>query len=79
MQMEELLKEVALSEYRKKRMDSFIQQITDLLKTVPETPVVEVSTQCLELCPSESPDFSIIILSLRSLNTLSAQTQYLKN
>lgn len=43
MQMEELLKEVALSERRKKQMDSFIQQITDLLKSVPETPVVELS------------------------------------
>lgn len=59
--MEELLKEVALSERRKRQMDSFIQQITDLLKSVPETPVVEVSTQCLELCLSE-PDFTIVIL-----------------
>ncbi|XP_053336445.1 nucleolar protein 6 [Clarias gariepinus] len=43
MQMEELLKEVALSERRKKQMDSFIQEITDLLESVPETPVVEMS------------------------------------
>lgn len=42
--MEELLREVALSERRKKQMDSFIQQITDLLNSVPDTPVVEVST-----------------------------------
>lgn len=41
--MEELLKEVALSERRKKQMDSFIQEITDLLESVPETPVVEVT------------------------------------
>lgn len=45
--MEELLKEVALSERRKKLMDSFMQEITDLLKSVPKTPVVEVSTQHL--------------------------------
>ncbi|KAI5088223.1 nucleolar protein 6 [Silurus meridionalis] len=43
MQMDELLKEVVLSERRKKQLDSFVQEITDLLKSVPETPVVELS------------------------------------
>lgn len=65
LQMEELLKEVALSERRKKQMDSFIQQITDLLKSVPETPVVEVSTQCLELCTSETDFFILWFYSLK--------------
>lgn len=41
-QMEELLKEVALSEHRKKLVDSFVQQITDFLQCVPESEVVEV-------------------------------------
>uniref|UniRef100_A0A8C9XKN0 Nucleolar protein 6 n=1 Tax=Sander lucioperca TaxID=283035 RepID=A0A8C9XKN0_SANLU len=43
MQMEELLKEVALSERRKQQIDSFIQTVTKLLRTVPESPEVEVS------------------------------------
>ncbi|XP_072520710.1 nucleolar protein 6 [Salminus brasiliensis] len=43
MQMEELLKEVALSERRKKLVDSFVQEITDLLQSVPESPVVELT------------------------------------
>uniref|UniRef100_A0A3B4DB22 Nucleolar protein 6 n=1 Tax=Pygocentrus nattereri TaxID=42514 RepID=A0A3B4DB22_PYGNA len=43
MQMDELLKEVALSERRKKLVDSFVQQITDVLQSVPETPVVELT------------------------------------
>ncbi|XP_078106622.1 nucleolar protein 6 [Sander vitreus] len=43
MQMEELLKEVALSERRKRQIDSFIQTVTKLLQTVPESPEVEVS------------------------------------
>ncbi|XP_034728386.1 nucleolar protein 6 [Etheostoma cragini] len=43
MQMEELLKEVALSERRKQKIDSFIQTVTKLLQTVPESPEVEVS------------------------------------
>ncbi|KAI4898333.1 hypothetical protein NFI96_024564 [Prochilodus magdalenae] len=43
MQMEELLKEVALSERRKKLVDSFVEQITDVLQSVPETPVVELT------------------------------------
>ncbi|XP_068422667.1 nucleolar protein 6 [Clinocottus analis] len=43
MQMEELLKEVALSERRKRQIDSFIQTVTMLLQTVPESPVVELS------------------------------------
>uniref|UniRef100_A0A8C4IVS4 Nucleolar protein 6 n=1 Tax=Dicentrarchus labrax TaxID=13489 RepID=A0A8C4IVS4_DICLA len=43
MQMEELLKEVALSERRKQRIDSFILTVTELLQAVPESPEVEVS------------------------------------
>ncbi|XP_028852070.1 nucleolar protein 6 [Denticeps clupeoides] len=43
MQMEELLKEVALSERRKRLADSFVQRVTELLHAVPETPVTEVS------------------------------------
>ncbi|XP_061584958.1 nucleolar protein 6 [Cololabis saira] len=43
MQMEELLKEVALSERRKQQIDSFIQTVTKLIQTVPESPVVEVN------------------------------------
>ncbi|XP_076854204.1 nucleolar protein 6 [Brachyhypopomus gauderio] len=42
MQMEELLKEVALSERRKKMVDSFVETITDLLRSVPAGPVLEV-------------------------------------
>uniref|UniRef100_A0A8C3AUI0 Nucleolar protein 6 n=1 Tax=Cyclopterus lumpus TaxID=8103 RepID=A0A8C3AUI0_CYCLU len=37
MQMEELLKEVALSERRKQQIDSFIQAVTKLLQTVPNS------------------------------------------
>jgi len=40
--MEELLKEVALSERKRQHIDSFIQIITNLLQTVPESPEVEV-------------------------------------
>lgn len=40
--MEELLKEVVLSERRKRQIDSFIQTITELLQTVPHSPEVEV-------------------------------------
>ncbi|XP_068167912.1 nucleolar protein 6 [Antennarius striatus] len=43
MQMEELLKEVALSEHRKQKINSFIEVVTELLQTVPESPEVEVS------------------------------------
>lgn len=43
MQMEELLKEVALSERRKKQIDSFVQTVTKLLQAVPDSPEVEVS------------------------------------
>ncbi|XP_031592054.2 nucleolar protein 6 [Oreochromis aureus] len=43
MQMEELLKEVALSERRKRQIDSFIQTVTKLIQTVPDSPEVEVS------------------------------------
>ncbi|XP_071382591.1 nucleolar protein 6 [Centroberyx affinis] len=42
MQMEELLKEVALSERRKKQVDSFIQTVSNLLQTVPQSPEVEL-------------------------------------
>ncbi|XP_043087510.1 nucleolar protein 6-like, partial [Puntigrus tetrazona] len=42
MQMEELLKEVSLSEHRKKLVDSFVQQVTDVLQSVPESEVVEL-------------------------------------
>lgn len=40
--MEELLKEVALSDRRKKQIDSFVQQITEVLNTVPLGAEVEV-------------------------------------
>lgn len=40
--MEELLKEVALSERKKRQIDSFIQTVTKLLQTVPVSPEVEV-------------------------------------
>uniref|UniRef100_A0A3P8TK85 Nucleolar protein 6 n=1 Tax=Amphiprion percula TaxID=161767 RepID=A0A3P8TK85_AMPPE len=43
MQMGELLKEVALSERRKQQIDSFIQTVTKLFQTVPDSPEVEVS------------------------------------
>ncbi|XP_047448023.1 nucleolar protein 6 [Mugil cephalus] len=43
MQMEELLKEVALSERRKQQIDSFVQTVTTLLQAVPSFPEVEVS------------------------------------
>ncbi|XP_034025956.1 nucleolar protein 6 [Thalassophryne amazonica] len=43
MQMEELLKEVALSEHRKRQIDSFIETVTKLLKTVPYSPKVEIN------------------------------------
>lgn len=40
--MEELLKEVALSERKKQQIDLFVQTVTKLLQTVQETPEVEV-------------------------------------
>ncbi|MED6248043.1 hypothetical protein ATANTOWER_025024 [Ataeniobius toweri] len=43
MQMEELLKEVALSERKKQQIDSFVKTVTKLLETVPASPEVEVS------------------------------------
>uniref|UniRef100_A0A4W5P9S1 Nucleolar protein 6 n=1 Tax=Hucho hucho TaxID=62062 RepID=A0A4W5P9S1_9TELE len=43
MQMEELLKEVALSERRKQLIDSFVQSVTEQLQTVPQTSEVELS------------------------------------
>ncbi|MEQ2175091.1 hypothetical protein GOODEAATRI_014680 [Goodea atripinnis] len=42
MQMEELLKEVALSERKKQQIDSFVKTVTKLLETVPASPEVEV-------------------------------------
>uniref|UniRef100_A0A674DQ49 Nucleolar protein 6 n=1 Tax=Salmo trutta TaxID=8032 RepID=A0A674DQ49_SALTR len=43
MQMEELLKEVSLSERRKKLIDSFVQSVTEQLQTVPQTSEMELS------------------------------------
>ncbi|KAM8865782.1 nucleolar protein 6 [Synchiropus picturatus] len=43
MQMEELLKEVTLSDKRKSRIDSFIQTVTKCLQSVPSSPKVEVN------------------------------------
>uniref|UniRef100_A0A8D3E2S2 Nucleolar protein 6 n=1 Tax=Scophthalmus maximus TaxID=52904 RepID=A0A8D3E2S2_SCOMX len=43
MQMEELLREVALSEHRRQQIDSFTQTVTELLQAVPDSPEVEVS------------------------------------
>ncbi|KAF7651428.1 hypothetical protein LDENG_00111260 [Lucifuga dentata] len=43
LKMEELLKEVALSEHKKQQIDSFIQTITSLLQSVPHSPEVELS------------------------------------
>lgn len=43
--MEELLKEVTLSERRKRQIDAFIQTVTKLLQTIPDTPKVEVGIQ----------------------------------
>ncbi|XP_061117793.1 nucleolar protein 6 isoform X2 [Conger conger] len=45
MQMEELLKEVALSEHRKRLVDSFVLKVTALLHTVPEREEAEMSEQ----------------------------------
>ncbi|TRY85695.1 hypothetical protein DNTS_013423 [Danionella cerebrum] len=42
MQMEELLKEVTLSEHRKKLVDTFVEQITEFLECLPESEVVEL-------------------------------------
>ncbi|XP_029019148.2 nucleolar protein 6 [Betta splendens] len=43
MQMEELLKEVALSERRKQQIDAFVETVTKLLQAVPDSPKVEMS------------------------------------
>ncbi|RVE68306.1 hypothetical protein OJAV_G00090780 [Oryzias javanicus] len=43
MQMEELLKEVVLSDRRRQQIDSFIGKVTEHLQTVPTSPKVEVS------------------------------------
>ncbi|TNM89755.1 hypothetical protein fugu_003989 [Takifugu bimaculatus] len=43
MQMEELLKEVVLSERKKRQIDAFLQTVTELLRTVPRSSDVEVS------------------------------------
>lgn len=40
--MEELLKEVTLSERKKQQIDLFVQTVTKLLQNVQETPEVEV-------------------------------------
>lgn len=48
-QMEELLKEVVLSERRKQQIDSFIQTVTELLQTVPNSPEVEVRIALAEV------------------------------
>lgn len=40
--MEELLKEVSLSERRKQLIDSFVQSVTEQLQTVPQTSEMEV-------------------------------------
>ncbi|KAJ8414951.1 hypothetical protein AAFF_G00024740 [Aldrovandia affinis] len=45
MQMEELLKEVALSEKKKRLVDSFVLKVTELLHSVPQTAEVELSDQ----------------------------------
>uniref|UniRef100_A0A8D3A8K2 Nucleolar protein 6 n=1 Tax=Scophthalmus maximus TaxID=52904 RepID=A0A8D3A8K2_SCOMX len=42
MQMEELLREVALSEHRRQQIDSFTQTVTELLQAVPDSPEVEI-------------------------------------
>ncbi|XP_060893920.1 nucleolar protein 6 [Labrus mixtus] len=42
MQMEELLKEVSLSDRRKQQIDSFVQTVTKMLQTVPKLADVEV-------------------------------------
>lgn len=47
--MEELLKEVALSEHRKRQIDAFVETVTKLLQTLPESPAVEVCSA--ELVP----------------------------
>lgn len=61
-QMEELLKEVSLSDYRKKLVDSFVQEVTDFLHTVPETEVVEVRNlwNIYIIISSISADFLLI-------------------
>ncbi|XP_051923336.1 nucleolar protein 6 [Hippocampus zosterae] len=43
MQMEELLKEVTLSERRKRQIDAFIATVTKLLRAVPSSPEVEIN------------------------------------
>lgn len=45
--MEELLREVAFSERRKKQIDSFIETVTQLLQAVPHSPEVEVCRTCI--------------------------------
>lgn len=49
--MEELLKEVALSERKKQQIDLFVQTVTKLLQNVQETPEVEVCRNCRK-CPA---------------------------
>ncbi|XP_066568043.1 nucleolar protein 6 [Amia ocellicauda] len=45
MQMEELLKEVVLSERRRRLIDTFVQEVTELLQDVPHTPDTELCDQ----------------------------------
>nr|XP_015217491.1 PREDICTED: nucleolar protein 6 [Lepisosteus oculatus] len=45
MQMEELLKEVVLSERRRRLIDSFVKEVTALLETVPRTSDTELCDQ----------------------------------
>ncbi|XP_069043565.1 nucleolar protein 6 [Lepisosteus oculatus] len=45
MQMEELLKEVVLSERRRRLIDSFVKEVTALLETVPRTSDAELCDQ----------------------------------
>lgn len=61
MQMEELLKEVTLSEHRKKLVDSFVQEVTDSLQSVPESEVVELDD--LSWLPGVEVPFLLISLA----------------
>ncbi|XP_051785412.1 nucleolar protein 6-like [Erpetoichthys calabaricus] len=45
MQIEELLKEVILSEEKRKKIDLFVQEVTTLLSSVPETNFTEIADQ----------------------------------
>lgn len=62
-QMEELLKEVALSERKKQQIDLFVQKVTKLLQNVHETPEVEVRHT---LTGGTVPHFLIVIIRLQT-------------